>query len=119
VGPTEWSRDEKKRTQIRRRFELLGQSDDGMRVFDVCQAVRATRAITGANGEKLSLEGANDDSVWALYAAIMEPGIGTTTLKGLPNSHSDGPNLVNVLRVLDVPQALAIAGTRTKVEANR
>src|SRR5206468_4080514 len=40
VGLTAWSGDEKKRTQIRRRFMLLGQTLDGLRVWDIRRAVQ-------------------------------------------------------------------------------
>ena len=33
----------------------------------------------------------------------------------LPRSHAQGPHFLNVLRVLDVPQALAMAAERAKV----
>src|SRR5262249_56879890 len=38
VGPTAWDQTEKKQIQIRRRFQLLGQTLDGMRVWGVRRA---------------------------------------------------------------------------------
>jgi cephalosporin-C deacetylase-like acetyl esterase len=118
VGPTEWSRDEKERTHIRRRFALLGQTDDGMRVYDVRQAIAAVKAITGCSPQDLSLTGDGDAAVWSLYAAILDPTIKAVKLTNLPETHMTGPQLTNVLRVLDVPQALAIVSSRTSVETS-
>jgi dienelactone hydrolase len=115
VGPTEWSRDDKKRTQIRRRFMLLGQSDDGMRVWDVRRAVQALRSVSGFHDVPLWLQGERNSAGWALYAALFEPGIARLDLWELPRSHRDGLTFLNVLRFLDVPQAVALAGEHTRV----
>jgi hypothetical protein len=45
IGPTAWNPDERKQTQIRRRFMLLGQTRDSMRVWDVRRAIQAIRKI--------------------------------------------------------------------------
>ena len=43
IGRTAWNADPAKQTQIRRRFMLLGQTLDGMRVWDVRRALQALR----------------------------------------------------------------------------
>jgi hypothetical protein len=50
----------------------------------------------------------------ALYAALFEPAIRDLELSDLPNSHAAGPDYLNVLQLLDIPQALALAGERVK-----
>jgi hypothetical protein len=115
IGPTEWTRDTKERTQIRRRFALLGQTDDGMRVWDVRRAIGALRSIPEAKSLPLWLQGERDAAVWCLYAALFEPDVKRLDLHELPPSHTSGPALLNVLRSLDVPQALALAAERAKV----
>ena len=39
-GPYPWTDDARKANQIRRRFYLLGQTRDGMRTWDIRQAIR-------------------------------------------------------------------------------
>ena len=51
----------------------------------------------------------------ALYAALFEPGVTELELTDLPKSHMQGPHFLNVLRVLDTPQALAMVAEKTKV----
>ncbi len=46
IGPTQWSSNRTKQTHIRRRFMLLGQTLDGMRVWDVRRAIQALRRST-------------------------------------------------------------------------
>ena len=45
VGPSAWNQDEKRQIQIRRRFMLLGQTLDSMRVWDIRRAVQAIRSV--------------------------------------------------------------------------
>jgi hypothetical protein len=50
-----------------------------------------------------------------LYASLFEPDVGRLDLWHLPESHQNGPIFLNVLRVLDTPQAVAMAAERSNV----
>ena len=115
IGLTGWSGDAKKQTQIRRRYMLLGQTLDGMRVCDIRRAVQAVRAFRSFQGVPLRLKANRDLAVDALYASLFEKGIAGLELSQLPASHRDGPDYLNVLRVLDIPQAVAMAAERAEV----
>lgn len=115
VGPNAWSGDAKRQTHLRRRFMLLGQTLDGMRVWDIRRAIQTIRLIEAPKKTPLWLEARQDMAVNALYASLYEPGIAGLELNQLPNSHRPGPDYLNVLRILDVPQALAIAMERSPV----
>jgi dienelactone hydrolase len=115
VGPTVWSGDTRKQVQIRRRFMLLGQSLDGMRVWDIRRALQAVQSFRNLQGVPLSIQANDDLAVDALYASLFETGIAALDLHQMPASHRDGPDYLNVLRVLDIPQATAIAAERSQV----
>ena len=51
----------------------------------------------------------------ALYASLFEEGVARLDLHALPASHAQGPIYLNVMRALDVPQAVALAGAKSKV----
>jgi hypothetical protein len=119
IGPTAWSGDTKQKTHIRRRFMLLGQTLDGMRVWDVRRAIQTLRSIDGLGKVPLSLIGDQEMSGIALYAALFEPNIQGVYVHGLPKSHRDGPDFLNVLRFLDVPQAVAMVAERAHVEIDQ
>ncbi len=51
----------------------------------------------------------------ALYAGLFEPAVAAFDLSSLPASHHDGVVLMNVLRVLDLPQAAALLFPRPVV----
>jgi hypothetical protein len=115
VGLTAWSGDEKKQTQIRRRFMLLGQTLDGMRVWDIRRATQAVHALPGFKKSTLHLRASGSMGVNALYATLFEPGVARAELLDLPKSHREGPDYLNVLRLLDIPEALALADKRADV----
>jgi dienelactone hydrolase len=116
VGPTRWSevgRDGKSsRPHILRRFPLLGQTLDGQRVWDVRRAVAALKTIDDVKSTPLWLQGKGDMAVLALYAAVFESDVVRLDLYNPPPSHREGPVFLNVLRVLDVPQAMALVFPR-------
>jgi hypothetical protein len=115
VGPTAWNPAPKKQTQIRRRFQLLGQTLDGMQVWDIRRAAQSLRAIEGFSKVPLWMQGERGMSGLVLYASLFEPDVARLDLWDLPTSHRKGPDFLNVLRVLDMPQAVALATERSKV----
>lgn len=115
VGPTAWSGDARKQVHLRRRFMLLGQTLAGMRVWDARRALQAVRALPEFKDAPITLTAARDLSGVALYASLFEPPVQGLELEQLPASHREGPDLLNVLRVFDVPQALALAAERGPV----
>ena len=113
IGPTRWSevsRFDGKPSghQIRRRFVLIGQTLDGQRVWDVRRAVACLQGVADLKGVPLTLQGKADMAGVALYAAIFERGVTGLDLWNPPASHRAGPTLLNVLTILDMPQALAL-----------
>ena len=115
VGGAAWSGDEKKQIQIRRRFMLLGQTLEGMQAWDVRRAVQAVSILPALRDLPMRLEARGPMAGVALYAALFEPAVTELELTDLPRSHMQGPHLLNVLRVLDMPQALAMAAEGRKV----
>jgi hypothetical protein len=110
VGVTRWaqsgSMDE---TQISRRFALLGQTEDGQRVWDVRRAVSTLRGVPEFRASKLTLHGQRASAGIALYAGLYEPEVAAFDLWHMPWTHHEAPIFLNVLRVLDAPQAVALA----------
>jgi hypothetical protein len=95
---------------------LLGQTRDGMRVWDVARAAAAVRKIDGMKKDlALSMKAQRQMAGVALYASLFTPKVTQLDLWHLPKSHRDGPIFLNVLRFLDVPQAVAMAAEQSKV----
>ncbi len=107
--------DTKKLTQIRRRFMLLGTTTDSMRVWDIVRGIEAIRASEKFGALPLCIEAEGHAAVNALYASLFAQ-VDELVLTNVPRSHMDGPDYLNVLRVLDIPQAVAMASERCRVE---
>ena len=115
IGLTAWNPDERKQTQIRRRFILLGQTLDGMRVWDVRRAIQTLGQIELLNDAPVILKGDGIMAGIVLYASLFENDIAGLDLQNLTDSHREGPIFLNVLRYMDIPQAVAMAAERTEV----
>jgi hypothetical protein len=116
IGPTAWDQSQRKQTQHRRRFYLLGQTLDGMRVWDVRQALKVLMTEYQDNSRPaVILESRGVMAGVALYASLFENGIAELHLQDLPISHRDGPYLLNVRRILNTPQTVAMAAERSRI----
>ena len=104
-----------KQTHLQRRFLLLGESLESGQVWDIRQAVGALRSLPGLANLPLSLRSSQVMGANALYASLYLEGLSRLELDDLPVSHLIGPTYLNVLRYLDLPQALAMAAERTPV----
>jgi dienelactone hydrolase len=114
-----WAGDAKKQIHLRRRFMLLGTTVDSMRVWDIVRALEALRVAAqedGASGNMpVRIEAEGEHAVNALYASLFTR-VDELILTDLPKSHMNGPDYLNVLRILDVPQTVAMAAERCRVE---
>ena len=79
---------------------LLGQTLEGMQVWDVRRAVQAVRTLEGLQDAPLEIEAAGEGAGLAVYAALFEPGIDRLELAKVPATHREGPILLNVNRFL-------------------
>jgi len=116
VGLTGFVGDEKALTKIRRRFMLLGQTLDGMRVWDIRRAVQLIHFVREADVANVELQANGSMAMNSLYAGAFEPSVRRLVLGALPQSQSERPDYLGVLRVIDLPQVLGILGTKVQVK---
>ncbi|MBD3672477.1 MAG: acetylxylan esterase [Planctomycetaceae bacterium] len=115
VGLSAWDHEERHHTHIRRRFMLLGQTLDGMQVWDIRRAIHALRNLEGFDNTPLWLQSERTMAGNTLYASLFEDDITRLDLWQLPSSHRNGPIYLNVLRYLDLPQAVALGAEKSAV----
>jgi hypothetical protein len=80
-------------------------------VWDIAAAVRHLDNEAKAK-RKWKVIGRGQDGILAAYAALFEPSIKEVVIVDPPTSHRDGPIFLNVLRVLDIPEALGLLAPR-------
>jgi dienelactone hydrolase len=115
-GPTASTLAAADQNEVRRRYMLLGQTIDGMRVWDIRRAVAALRATELFGDAPITLVARGEQGINALYASLFIDGLAGVELIAPPASHMGGPDYLNVLRFLDVPQTAAMALERQPVK---
>lgn len=119
VGLTAWSGGESRLTKIRRRFMLLGQTVDGMRVWDIRCAVQALHAVPGRDTASIGLQAEGSMAVNALYAALFEPEVRQLDLVNLPEAQREGPDYLGVLKITDIFQVKEAVATQTELKLEK
>ncbi len=116
IGSTASSLAAADQNEVRRRYQLLGQTIDSMRVWDIRRAIAALRSKEMFGDTPIVLVGYRDQAINALYASLFIDGLAGIELVSPPTSHMTGPDYLNVLRFLDIPQAAAMAAERQPVK---
>ena len=116
TGPTSYAElSESKRTHLKRRALLLGETLESGQVWDITRAAAAVRRLPGFAKTPLWLQAQEAMAVNTLYASLFIPNVTRIDLHGLPSSHRSAPTYLNVLRHLDLPQTVALAAERATV----
>jgi dienelactone hydrolase len=96
---------------VERAHALLGQTTDEGRVWDIAATVRAL-AEREEKAPRWRVIGRGRAGILAAYAALFEPSISEVVIVDPPASHRNGPIFLNVLGVLDIPEALGMLAPR-------
>lgn len=97
---------------LRRTYPLLGETLPERQVSDLLGGIAILRAEPAHRS--VAVFGQGETAPVAIYAALLDPGIGEIVLAEPPTSHEDPttPEFLGVLRVGDLPQNLALAFPR-------
>jgi dienelactone hydrolase len=90
-----------------RAHALVGRSVDEGSVWDIAATVRYL-SEKEKDVTSWKVVGKGEAGILAAYAALFEPSITSVVVIDPPPSHDQGPIFLNVLRVLDVPDALGM-----------
>ncbi|HWG45161.1 MAG TPA: prolyl oligopeptidase family serine peptidase [Gemmataceae bacterium] len=104
----EWTR-KSPPNYVERSHALLGRTVDEGRVWDIIAAIKHLQKEKKAPRRVI---GVGTAGILAAYAALFEPSIKEIVIVDPPISHRDGPIFLNVLRVLDIPDALGLLAPR-------
>lgn len=96
---------------VARAHALLGRTIDSGRLWDV-QAVARMLHETEGNELTIGVAGQGTAGILGAYAALNETSIAEVVAVDPPASHRTGPILLNVLKVLDIPDALGMLAPR-------
>ena len=112
IGPTRWTR-KNPPNYVQRAHVLLGRTVETGQVWDIIAAARLLRSRYADLGP-LHVAGQESAAVLAAYAALLESDIDGVILARPPatHQHPQAPALLNVLRVCDIPDILAMLAPR-------
>lgn len=98
-----------------RTSELLGATIESMQVWDIMRAIQFMTSYLKIDPASISLYGKGDMGILALYAAIMDGRPGRVVLGHPSVTEWNGPPLLNILRITDIPEAAALLAPRQLV----
>jgi len=105
MGPGEF-------TDVERTAVWVGRTTAAMQVWDILRAVKWAVEDLKLSPASISLCGKGEMGILALYAALFDERIKQVILNAPPTSHWQGPALLNVLRVTDIPEAAGALAPR-------
>ncbi|TWU57297.1 alpha/beta hydrolase family protein [Rubripirellula reticaptiva] len=119
VGSTRWTGDDRSADHLLRRFMLLGQTADGMRIWDIRRCLGAMGDVPELSGLPVTATGRSTAAAWLLYASLQspilaKPNVAKLSLVDLPTTNRDAISLLNVSRVIEIPQAVLAATTKVQ-----
>ena len=81
-----------------------GRTMAAMQVWDVLRAVEWVLDEEKLKPSNVSLYGKSEMGIVGLHAALRNERIGRVILEGAPESYWEGPALLNILRITDIPE---------------
>ena len=111
IGATAWTPESA--NYMSRAHLCVGRTIDQGRVCDIAAIARHL------NGDgPIKVAGRGQAGILGAYAALFEPSIREVVVVAPPASHAEGPAFLNVLKVLDIPEALGLLAPRTLTLVN-
>ena len=93
---------------VERAHVLLGRTIDELKVYRLMTSIETYKKQISSGPDPDRIVGVGQPGIIAAYAALFDPSIKEVTIIDPPKSHKDGPHFLNVLRVLDIPEALGL-----------
>lgn len=115
VGDSSWS--PALQWHVRRAAAWTGRTVASMRVYDVMRCLEALRSLDNVNVKRIALAGEGEMAAVALYAALLDGNVESVLLQNppatqnapsQPDGRGDAIEMLNCLRITDLPQAAGL-----------
>jgi hypothetical protein len=105
-----------KAIQVRRRYMLLGQTLDGMRVWDIERGMELLRAMPDLSHVPVTLSAKGRDAANIVMSAfVSEQPLAALELSDVPGSEADEPDYLNYRRFTTLSDIIEMLGSEIKV----
>jgi hypothetical protein len=106
-------------TDAERTAVWVGRTIAAMQVWDTLRAIEWAVKEQKLSASSISIYGKGDMGIVALYAGLIDDRVSQVILNGAPGSHWEGPALLNVLRVTDIPEVAGAFAPRRLVSLTK
>jgi hypothetical protein len=100
---------------IKRSVALLGGTLESMQLWDILRSVDFLIKDQNLNLRSVSIYGRGHMGPLGFYAAALDDRISRVILDDAPDSHWQGPAMLNILRVTDLPEVAGLLAPRELV----
>lgn len=100
---------------VKRTAALLGATLESMQVYDILRAVEYLISGERLTPTSIAVFGRGQIGALGIYAALLDARITRVIVSDPPASHWQGPALLNVLRITDLPETAAMVAPRELV----
>lgn len=97
---------------LKRSAALVGATVESMQVWDILRSIDYLISDQNLKLSDISIYGRRHMGALGLYAAVFDERITKVILDDPPTSHRQGPALLNILRLTDLPEAAALMAPR-------
>jgi cephalosporin-C deacetylase-like acetyl esterase len=101
-----------KMSNIKMSAALLGTTVETMQLWDLLRSVDYLSEAAGIKLRGISVYGRKHMGALGLYAAVLDERITRVILDDPPSSHWQGPPLLNILRLTDLPEVAGMMAPR-------
>ena len=98
--------------QLLRGALLVGRTVAGLQVYDLLRAIELVRGLDEVDSDRIFTYGTGEQGVLAIYAAVLDEQVDGVLADSPTATHVKGPHLLNVLRVVDIPEAAGLVAPR-------
>jgi hypothetical protein len=114
AGRGAWVGNEAKQIQIRRRFQLLGMTVDGMRVWDIRRAIQVVRQEC-PQLQELRLRARSGAESIVLLASLYEPPVEIVIAPMINGGVDQQPSILNLTRSMPIEMLPVLVASRSRL----
>ena len=100
---------------MRRQAMVMGTTLESMQLYEVLRSIEFLRSQPEVDPARITIAGRGETGISGLYAAFLDGHAGKVVLGSPPASHRQGPTYLGILRYTDIPEVIALMGSRVRL----
>jgi cephalosporin-C deacetylase-like acetyl esterase len=100
---------------MKRQAMVAGTTLESMQVYEVLRSLDFLRSLPEVDPSRIAISGKGEAGVNGLYAALLDGKVSKVVLSSPPASHRQGPTYLGILRYTDIPEVIALMGSKVRL----